>query len=153
VKKIEGGWTTYSSKWMDGNASVFISLPSLLKSWALTDMLRKSKIICDLLQNTLLCEHRHIMSSLDIAVGIATGYGLDSWGAGVWILAGARFLSSPHHSDRLWGSTSLLSNRYQELFLWEVKWPGHEVDHSPPTSAEVKNMWIYTSTPTYAFMA
>jgi hypothetical protein len=30
---------------------------------------------------------------------------------------------------------------------------GCEVDHSPPTSAEVKKMWIYTSTPPYAFMA
>jgi hypothetical protein len=26
-------------------------------------------------------------------------------------------------------------------------------DHSPPTSAEVKKMWIYTSAPPYAFMA
>jgi hypothetical protein len=34
-----------------------------------------------------------------------------------------------------------------------VKRPGHEADHSPPTSAEVKKMWIYTSTPPYAFMA
>jgi hypothetical protein len=25
--------------------------------------------------------------------------------------------------------------------------------HSPPTSAEVKNTWIYTSTPPYVFMA
>jgi hypothetical protein len=25
--------------------------------------------------------------------------------------------------------------------------PGHEADHSPSTSAEVKNTWIYTSTP------
>jgi hypothetical protein len=28
-----------------------------------------------------------------------------------------------------------------------VKRPGHEADHSPPTSAEVKKMWIYTSIP------
>jgi hypothetical protein len=28
-----------------------------------------------------------------------------------------------------------------------VKQPGCEVDHSPPTNAEVKKMWIYTSTP------
>ena len=28
-----------------------------------------------------------------------------------------------------------------------------EADLSPPTSAEVKNEWIYTSTPPYAFMA
>jgi hypothetical protein len=34
-----------------------------------------------------------------------------------------------------------------------VKRPGREVDHSLPTNAEVKKMWIYTSTPPYAFMA
>jgi hypothetical protein len=28
-----------------------------------------------------------------------------------------------------------------------------EADHSPPASAEVKKIWIYTSTPPYAFMA
>jgi hypothetical protein len=28
-----------------------------------------------------------------------------------------------------------------------VKRTGREVDHSPPTSVEVKKMWIYTSTP------
>jgi hypothetical protein len=28
-----------------------------------------------------------------------------------------------------------------------VKRQGHEADHSPPVSAEVKKMWIYTSTP------
>jgi hypothetical protein len=28
-----------------------------------------------------------------------------------------------------------------------VKWPGHEADHSPPSSAEVKNAWSCTSTP------
>jgi hypothetical protein len=34
-----------------------------------------------------------------------------------------------------------------------VKRPGREADHSPPSSAEVKKMWIYTSTPPYAFTA
>jgi hypothetical protein len=33
-----------------------------------------------------------------------------------------------------------------------VKRPGCEADHSPPSSAQVKKMWIYTSTPPYAFM-
>jgi hypothetical protein len=28
-----------------------------------------------------------------------------------------------------------------------VKRPGREVDHSPPTSAEAKNTWIYISRP------
>jgi hypothetical protein len=32
-----------------------------------------------------------------------------------------------------------------------VKLPGLEADHSPPTRAEVKNTWIYTSTHSYAF--
>jgi hypothetical protein len=34
-----------------------------------------------------------------------------------------------------------------------VKRPVRDADHSPPTSAEVKKMWIYTSTPPYALMA
>jgi hypothetical protein len=31
-----------------------------------------------------------------------------------------------------------------------IKRLGREADHSPPASAEVKKMWIYTSTPPYA---
>jgi hypothetical protein len=34
-----------------------------------------------------------------------------------------------------------------------VKRLGREVGHSPPSSAEVKNAWSYTSTPQHAFMA
>jgi hypothetical protein len=34
-----------------------------------------------------------------------------------------------------------------------VKLPGREAGHSPPSSAEVKNAWSYTSTPQYVFMA
>jgi hypothetical protein len=33
-----------------------------------------------------------------------------------------------------------------------VKRQGREADHSPPTSAEVKKMWIYISTPPYVFI-
>jgi hypothetical protein len=33
-----------------------------------------------------------------------------------------------------------------------VKRQGREADHSPPVSAEVKKMWIYTSTPLYTLM-
>jgi hypothetical protein len=35
----------------------------------------------------------------------------------------------------------------------ELKRPGREADHSPPTTGEVKKTWLYTSTPPYAFMA
>jgi hypothetical protein len=34
-----------------------------------------------------------------------------------------------------------------------LKQPGREADHSPPSSAEVKNAWSYSSTPQYDFMA
>jgi hypothetical protein len=34
-----------------------------------------------------------------------------------------------------------------------VKQPGRKADHLPPTSAEVKKTWIYTSNPPYALMA
>jgi hypothetical protein len=34
-----------------------------------------------------------------------------------------------------------------------VKRTGREVGHSPPTSDQVKKMWIYTPTPPYVFMA
>jgi hypothetical protein len=33
-----------------------------------------------------------------------------------------------------------------------VKRQGREAGDSPPASAEVKKMWIYTSTPPYLFM-
>jgi hypothetical protein len=33
-----------------------------------------------------------------------------------------------------------------------VKRPGREVDHSPTSNAEVKNVWSYISTPQYAFL-
>jgi hypothetical protein len=34
-----------------------------------------------------------------------------------------------------------------------VKWPGRDADHSPLSSAKVKNAWSYKSTPQYVFMA
>jgi hypothetical protein len=34
-----------------------------------------------------------------------------------------------------------------------VKQPGREADHSPSSSAEVKKVWRYTSTPQSIFMA
>jgi hypothetical protein len=44
--------------------------------------------------------------------------------------------------DQLWGLPNLLSNGY-----WGLKQPGCEADHLPPSSADVKNVWCYTSTP------
>jgi hypothetical protein len=75
------------------------------------------------------------------SVGIATGCGLDDQGVGVRVPMGARIFNSPCPA--------------QPPIQWVpgVKRPGREADDSPPASAEVKKMWIYTSTPPYAFMA
>jgi hypothetical protein len=77
---------------------------------------------------------------------IATGYGLDDRGVGGRVPVRSRIFSSPRRPDRLCGppSRTLSSGIHR---------PGHEADHSPPISAEVKKMWIYTSTPPYALMA
>jgi hypothetical protein len=83
----------------------------------------------------------------DSSVGIATGYGLDNRRVGVRVPVRSRIFSSPHRSDPLWSSPSLLSNWVQGPLSPWVKRPGREADHSPPTSAEVKKMWIYLSTP------
>jgi hypothetical protein len=33
-----------------------------------------------------------------------------------------------------------------------LKWPGRELNHSPPSEAEIKNVWSYTSTSQYVFI-
>jgi hypothetical protein len=82
--------------------------------------------------------------------GIATGYGLDDRGVGVRVLEESRIFSSPRRPDWLWGPTHPMGTG---AFSPGVKRQGPEADRSPPTSAEVKTMWIYTSTPPYAFMS
>jgi hypothetical protein len=75
----------------------------------------------------------------DSAVYIATGYGLDDRGVGVLVPAG----SGVHPTSYPMGTGALSPG---------VRRQRREADHSPPTSAEVKKMWIYTSTPPYAFI-
>jgi hypothetical protein len=68
------------------------------------------------------------------------------WGLGIFLFTTAVFRTAlgPTQSpiQRVAGSLSLV-----------IKRPGREADHSPPSRAEVKNAWSYTSTPQYAFMA
>jgi hypothetical protein len=57
-------------------------------------------------------------------------------------------LNKRFHPARLWGPPSLLSNGYEGAVPLRVKRLQREAGHSPPSSAEVKNAWSYTSTPT-----
>jgi hypothetical protein len=110
-----------------------------------------AKVILQIVEGTREMYVKNIISRKN-KVGIATGYGLGDRGVGVRVPVGSRIFSSPRLPDRLWGPPNLLSNEYQGLSLG-VKRPGREADHSPPASAEVNKMWIYTSTPPYDFMA
>jgi hypothetical protein len=78
----------------------------------------------------------------DSVVGIAMGYGLDDQGVGVPSPGMVKnFLFSTLYRPAL-GTT-------HPPIQWvpEVKRPGREAHHSPLASADVKNMWICTSTP------
>jgi len=55
------------------------------------------------------------------------------------------FFFLPLYPNWLSGSYSLPSNGYRGSFPG-VKLPRHEADHSPASSAKVKNIWSYTST-------
>jgi hypothetical protein len=96
----------------------------------------------------------YFIKSWDSIVGIVTAHSLDDGGVGVQVPFGSRIFSSPSKSSRLaLGSTQPSIQWVPGVLSPGVKWPGREADHSPPASAEVKKMWIYTSTAPYAFMA
>jgi hypothetical protein len=77
--------------------------------------------------------------------GLATGYRLDDRGVGVRVSVGLRIFSSPVvHAGSGADRASYLVGRGAAP---EVNWQGPEADHSPPTSAEVKKMWIYNPLP------
>jgi hypothetical protein len=93
--------------------------------------------------------YTHFNGSRDSSVGIATGYGLDDREVEV----------SPGRVQKLYFSKSstLALGSTLPLIQWVtgalspgVKQPGRKADHSPPTSANVNKMWIYTSTPLHS---
>jgi hypothetical protein len=88
-----------------------------------------------------------LLLSRGSSVGIALGYGLDDRGSRVRFSAGAGNFSFSTASRKALGLT-------QPPIQWEpgalslgLRRPGREANHSPPSSAEVKNAWSYTSTP------
>jgi hypothetical protein len=75
-----------------------------------------------------------VLKSHGGSVSIATGYGLDDRGFEVRVPAA----TTPHRPYRLWSPPQWVPG---------VKRTGCEAEHSPPTSAEIIKMLIYTSTP------
>jgi hypothetical protein len=75
-------------------------------------------------------------------------YGPNDRGVGVRAPVGPRIFISP-----TLGSTPIPVQWITGVLAVGVKLLGHEFDHSPPISAEIKKTWIYTSIPPYVFMA
>jgi hypothetical protein len=80
------------------------------------------------------------MSDGDSVVGIATGYGLGDRGIGVRVPVGFKNFLHVVQTGCVVHPTSYRMDTGLER-------PGREADHSPPASAEVKKMRIYTSVP------
>jgi hypothetical protein len=88
----------------------------------------------------------------DSSVGIVTNYGLDEKGRSSSPGRVKNFLFSTSPMPAL-GSTQSPIEWVPGALPTGEKRPEREADHSPPDSAEVKKMWISTSTLPYAFMA
>jgi hypothetical protein len=67
---------------------------------------------------------------------------------GVLILAG-QDLSFNHNGQTGFGVHLAFYPMGTGVLSSGAKWLGHEADHSCSSRAKVKNMWNYTSTPTY----
>jgi hypothetical protein len=80
------------------------------------------------------------------SVGIALGYGLDDRGSWVRFPEGAGNFSFITVSRTALEPTQPPIQWVPGTLSLGVKRLGCETDHSPPSSAEVKNAWSYTST-------
>jgi hypothetical protein len=65
---------------------------------------------------------------------------------------GKRFFASPKHPNQLWDSPRLLFNGSWGIFPWKWSSWHYQADHSPPSSAQVKNNGSCTSTSLYDFI-
>jgi hypothetical protein len=91
--------------------------------------------------------------SRDSPVGIALGYWLDNRCSRVRFPGGTGNFSLHHRVQNGSGAHPASYPMDNRGSFPGVKRPGREADHSPPSSAEVKNAWSYNSAPQYAFMA
>jgi hypothetical protein len=85
--------------------------------------------------------------SRDSSVGIATGYGLDDQGKREYESRYAKKFPLLHIVQTGSGVHPTSYKMGTGGSFPGVKWQGREAGLSPPTSAVVKKMWIYISTP------
>jgi hypothetical protein len=90
------------------------------------------------------------MCTINSAVGITTG----------WTTEGSEFEYRLSQKSSFFHVVQTKSGAHPASYpmgtggsFLREKQPGLEADHSPLTIAEVKRIWISTSTPTYTFMA
>jgi hypothetical protein len=88
--------------------------------------------------NTLQNYITNFIKSRDSSVGIALGYGMDDRGSRVRFSAGAGNFSLHHRIKNDSGALPTSYPRGTRWFSLGVKRAGREADHSPPSSAEVK---------------
>jgi hypothetical protein len=102
---------------------------------------RNSSNVSCVLVPFLSCKSRHS------SVGIALGYGLDDRGSRVRFPAGAWNFSLHHRVHNGSGAHPASYSVGTRGSFPGVKCPGREADHSPPSSAQVKNACNCTSIP------
>jgi hypothetical protein len=93
------------------------------------------------------------LDSQDSVVGMATGLWAVRSRVRIPVWAKISF-SSPQSTHRTLVPPDLLLflNSNRRSFPW-LNWLGREVNHLPPPSAKLKNVWSYTSITPYAFTA
>jgi hypothetical protein len=106
-----------------------------------------SKIISYFLASHIKWKNTNSGKSRDSSVHIAMGYGLDDWSSRVRFPVGLGIFLFTTASRTALGPTQPPIQWVPGALSLGVKRPGREADHSPPSSAEVKNAWSYTSTP------
>jgi hypothetical protein len=85
--------------------------------------------------------------SCDSSVGVALGYGLDDRGSRVRFPAELGIFLFTTVSRPALGLTQPPIQWVPGALSLGVKRPGREAEHSPPSSAEVKNAWSYANCP------
>jgi hypothetical protein len=91
------------------------------------------------MESSLKKKHK-LYKSRDSSVGIALGYGLDDRGSRVQFPAGAGNFSLHHGVQNGSGAHPASSPMGTRGSFPEIKRPGREADHPPPSNAEVKEL-------------